>query len=73
MVASPEKALYDKIITTSGLTLRSIRSAYDYLVENIRIDESSLNDLDTYMIKGWLPDAPKKESLFMMVKMIERL
>jgi len=73
MVASPEKALCDKIITTTGLTLRSISSAYNYLVEDMRIDESSLNDLDTDMIKGWLPDSPKKESIAMVVKMIERL
>lgn len=73
MVASPEKALCDKIVTTSGLTLRSIRNAYDYLVDDMRIDESALNDLDTDMIKGWLPDAPKRESLLMMIKMIEQL
>ncbi|SJN36827.1 hypothetical protein FM107_09055 [Sphingobacterium sp. JB170] len=52
MVASLEKALCDKIITTSGLTLRSVRNAYDFLVEDLRIDESSLNDLHTDMIKG---------------------
>lgn len=73
MVASPEKALCDKIVTTSGLTLRSIRNAYEYLVDNMRIDESALNDLDTDMIKGWLPDSPKRESLRMMIKMIEQL
>src|SRR5690606_2754608 len=73
IVASPEKALCDKIITTSGLTLRSIRNAYDYLVEDMRIEESALKDLDTDMIQGWLSEAPKKESLLMVVKTIERL
>lgn len=73
IVASPEKALCDKIVTTQGLRLRSIRSAYDYLVENMRIDESALKGLNTNMVRGWLPDAPKRESLSMMVKMIERL
>src|SRR5690606_15527355 len=73
IIASPEKALCDKIVTTSGLTLRSIRNAYDYLIEDMRLDESSLNDLNTDMIKGWLPDSPKRESLWMMIKMIEQL
>ncbi|WP_118193288.1 type IV toxin-antitoxin system AbiEi family antitoxin domain-containing protein [Albibacterium indicum] len=73
IVASPEKALCDKIVTTSGLTLRSTRNAYAYIVDDMRIDESALNDLDTDMIKGWLPDAPKRESLWMMTKMIEQL
>lgn len=73
MVASPEKALCDKIVTTSGLTLRGLRSAYDYLVDDMRIDESVLKDLNTNMIKEWLDDAPKKDSLLMVVKMIEQL
>src|SRR5690554_4526228 len=51
IAASPEKALCDKIVTTSGLTLRSIRNAYNYLVHNMRIDESALKNLDTNMIK----------------------
>ncbi|HUH19229.1 hypothetical protein [Albibacterium sp.] len=73
IIASPEKALCDKIITTSGLTLRSVRNAYDYLVDDMRIDESALKDLNTNMIKEWLHDAPKKDSLLMVVKMIEQL
>lgn len=73
MVASPEKALCDKIVTTSGLTFRSIPSAYDYIVEGMRIEESVLKELNTNMIHGWLPYAPKRNSLLMMVKMIEQL
>lgn len=73
IVASPEKALCDKIVTTSGLTLRGIRNAYDYLVDDMRIDESALKGLNTNMIQEWLSDAPKKDSLLMVVKMIEQL
>lgn len=73
MIASPEKALCDKIVTTSRLTLRSIRNANNYLVDDMRIDESALKDLNTNMIKEWLDDAPKKDSLLMVVKMIEQL
>lgn len=73
IIASPEKALCDKIVTTSGLTLRGIRNAYHYLVDDMRIDESALKDLNTNMIKEWLNDAPKRNSLLMVVKMIEQL
>lgn len=73
IVASPEKALCDKIVTTSGLALRGIRNAYNYLVDDMRIDESALKDLNTNMIQEWLSDAPKKDSLLMVVKMIEQL
>lgn len=73
IVASPQKALCDKIVTTSGLTLRSVRNAYDYLVDDMRIDESALKELDTKVIQEWLPDAPKRDSLQMVVKMIAQL
>ncbi|WP_262245996.1 type IV toxin-antitoxin system AbiEi family antitoxin domain-containing protein [Parapedobacter soli] len=73
IVASREKALCDKIVTTSGLILRSVRNAYDYLVDDMRIDESALKELDTNAIQEWLPDAPKRDSLGMVVKMIEQL
>ena len=72
-MASPEKALCDKITTTRGLILRSIRNAYDYLVDGLRIDESALKDLDVNSIRDWAPEAPKRDSLLMMVKMIEEL
>jgi len=73
LIASAEKALCDKIITTSGLLLRSISSAYEYLVEDLRIEESHLKELDTDTIKDWIKKAPKKDSLLMVVKMIEKL
>ncbi|WP_166336566.1 type IV toxin-antitoxin system AbiEi family antitoxin domain-containing protein [Sphingobacterium chungjuense] len=73
IVASPEKALCDKIISTSGLTLRSMRTALEYLVDDMRMEESTLKDLDTQMIREWLYIAPKKDSLLMVTKMIEQL
>jgi len=73
IVASPEKALCDKIVTTSGLTLRSIPNAYDCLVDDMRMDESALKDLDTKAIQEWIPDAPKKNSIQMVVNMIAQL
>ena len=73
LVASPEKALTDKVITTSGIILRSIKEARDYLLENLRIDETDLKNLNTKTMLTWLPDAPKKDSLSMIVKTINGL
>ncbi|WP_134089047.1 hypothetical protein [Olivibacter sp. XZL3] len=73
IIASPEKALCDKIVTTAGLTLRSIKGSYDYLVDGMRIEESALKQLNVYTIEEWLPGAPKKDSLLMLVKMIKSL
>jgi hypothetical protein len=73
MVASPEKALFDKVVTTSGLVLRSQKMVTSYLLEDLRMDEDSLKAFDTRAMSAWLPDAPKKESLSRMIKMIDNL
>ncbi len=73
MIASPEKAICDKIINTSGLILRSISSAGNYLLDNLRMDEEILKALNTQMMREWLPDAPKKESLNFVITLIESL
>jgi len=73
IIASPEKALCDKIVSTSGVLLRSTSQASAYLTENLRIDEGSLKNLDLKMITSWLPDAPKKESLEILIKTIQNL
>lgn len=73
MVASPEKAIFDKIVTTQGIILRSQKNAFDYLVEDLRIDEESLKTLNTTWMSAWVSEAPKKSSLLNIIKMIERL
>lgn len=73
VIALKEKAICDKIISTSGLTLRSARSAYQFLVEDLRIDDEHLKNLDVGMIESWLPDSPKRKSLEMLIKMTHQL
>lgn len=73
LMASPEKALCDYIVLTSGINLRSISQTLDFLVQDLRIDEEALHDLDTEMIESWLTDAPKRSSLEMLVKTLHRL
>jgi hypothetical protein len=73
LVASPEKTLFDKIVTTSGLLLRSSQDVKSYLLEDLRMDEDNLKEFDTKAMAGWLPDAPKRNSLLMIIKMIESL
>ncbi|MDP2388124.1 MAG: hypothetical protein Q8M29_17250 [Bacteroidota bacterium] len=73
LIASKEKAVCDKIILTSGITLRSIRQTMDLLVEDLRIDEENLRSLDTTIIRSWIEDAPKKSSIAMLVKTLDEL
>jgi len=73
MIASPEKALFDKVITTAGLALRSKKYVMTYLLENLRIDEDNLKELNTKTMAKWIAEAPKKESLIIIIKALESL
>ena len=73
LIASPEKALFDKIISTAGLKLRSKIAAGEYLIENLRIDEDQLKQLDVQEMETWLSDSPKRESLTQIIKLITGL
>ena len=73
LMASPEKALCDKIITTSGVLLRSVNQTLQLLTEDFRIDKSMLRNLDATAITGWLKDAPKENSLVILVKTLKSL
>jgi hypothetical protein len=73
LIACREKALCDKIILTSGVLLRSISQTLDFLLEDMRMDEDLLVDLNLRTIAEWIEDAPKKSSLKMLVKTLETL
>lgn len=73
LVASPEKALFDKIINTAGLTLRSVAQTRAFLREDLRIDLQELQKLNLRELRSWIPDAPKKESLKILIKTLGKL
>ena len=73
LLASPEKAICDMIINTSGVLLRSQQQAREYLIQDVRIEEEMLGKLDLDAIRTWIDDAPKKASLSMLVKTISGL
>ncbi|HEY8781854.1 MAG TPA: hypothetical protein VIM16_09585 [Mucilaginibacter sp.] len=73
MIASPEKALFDKVITTAGVVLRSKKDAMSYLTEDLRMDEDNLMSFDTLAMSSWLSNSPKRESLGMIINVISSL
>lgn len=73
LIACREKALTDKIVATKGLLFRSTSACHDFLIENMRIDENYLKELNTREIISWLPHAPKQQSLAILIKTIEKL
>jgi len=73
LMASPEKAICDKIITTSGVLLRGVKQTLELLIEDFRIDRQLLKELDSIAIKSWLDKAPKESSLRILVKTLNSL
>lgn len=73
LIASPEKALCDKIVLTRNINLRSVKQTRAFLLEDLRIDESMLKTLNRAVIRSWLIHAPKKNSLKMLIKTLKEL
>jgi len=73
LIASPEKSVCDKVVATSGILLRSKKQVLDLLLEDFRISEDRLKSFNTEEMKSWLPFAPKKSSLEMLINTISVL
>ena len=73
LIATPEKALCDKIVTTHGILLRSLKQVKELLLDDLRIDKEQLRKLNIRKISKWVNDAPKKDSLNMLVKTLNDL
>lgn len=72
MIAKPEKALWDKMVLTSGVMFRSKLDVTRYLEEDLRIDLSDLSEFDWEEMKSWIPYSPKKSSLFLFIQTLEK-
>ena len=73
LIASPEKALCDKVITTPGINLRSRQQALAFLVEDLRIEKDQLRELNLREIVKWLPVCPKRSSIKILIEAIAGL
>jgi len=73
MIATPEKALFDKVTTNPGLLLRSRTQVLSYLLEDLRMSEDRLRECNLQNMSQWVQDAPKKESLSMLLKTLKNL
>ena len=54
MIASPEKALCDKIYTAKGLCIRSKKTMLEYLLYDLRIDMDELDVFDIGIVKEYV-------------------
>ncbi|MDP1842024.1 MAG: hypothetical protein Q8K64_01300 [Sediminibacterium sp.] len=73
MIASKEKSICDKIITSAGIQLRSKKQAISYLVEDLRIEKDSLRLLNTREMAKWITDCPKQNTIKILIETIADL
>jgi hypothetical protein len=55
------------------LALRGTAQTLVFLTDDLRIEAESLKKLNLKDIRSWAKDAPKRQSLLMLVKTLEKL
>jgi len=70
LIASPEKAICDMLITTSGLRLQSVKTLQGYLEEDLRIDFSAIRTLNSSIVKECMEAGKKRTELLQLYKIL---
>jgi hypothetical protein len=70
ILASPEKAICDLILATSGLRFQSARSIEKYLLEDLRIDFEQYAEWNPSIIKECMLYSYKKKELELFYKFV---
>jgi hypothetical protein len=73
LIASPEKCICDKVITTAGVNLRSKKQAMTFLVEDLRMEKDRLRELNLREMVKWLSICPKRSSIKNLIEAIVEL
>lgn len=72
LIATPEKALCDIIVTTPHLDIRSKKALLSYLEDDLRFDMSVLEKMDANIIKQCIETGKKKRTLSLLLKLLQR-
>lgn len=73
LMASPEKALCDKVLLTRNLNAVSVASMRAYLLEDLRMEPQALAALDTSIIQQCLEAGHKPRQLAALLKAVETM
>lgn len=71
LMASPEKALCDLIISTSGLRFQSARAAREYILYDLRVDMNEHAEWDTSIIEACSQHRRKRRELIFLREVLE--
>ncbi|MFW6219117.1 MAG: type IV toxin-antitoxin system AbiEi family antitoxin domain-containing protein [Bacteroidota bacterium] len=73
IVAGPEKALCDLILSTSGLRLQSAKAAGEYIISDLRFDEDAVIMLDVSIIEECAAKGYKGTDMQNVIKFLNKL
>jgi predicted transcriptional regulator of viral defense system len=71
LIATPEKALCDKIITTQNLRIQSAKAMHVYLEENLRFEMSALSSFNSEIVEECIAFGKKKTELIQLLKLLQ--
>ena len=72
LIATPEKALCDYIITTPRLPLRFLKDTYVFLEEDMRMDMDAFMSLDVAIFRECAAVSKKPSAINNLIKILER-
>lgn len=72
LIASPEKALCDKIVFTKKLNLNSVSSMRNFLFDDLRLDFQNIKKLNLTIIEECCAEGPKQDKLKLLLKTITK-
>ena len=72
LIATPEKALCDYIISTPRLPLRFLKDTYVFLEEDLRLDMDAFMEMDVNIFKQCAAVSKKQQAINNLIKLLER-
>jgi hypothetical protein len=72
LIATPEKALCDMIVSTSRLNFQSMKAVETYLEDDLRLDMSAFVTMDKTIIEQCAAIGKKKKALELLLKLLSR-
>ena len=72
LIATPEKALCDYIISTPRLPLRFLKDTRTFLEEDLRLDMDAFMEMDVNIFKQCAAVSKKQQAINNLIKLLER-
>ena len=72
LIATPEKALCDYIISTPRLPLRFLKETYEFLENDLRLDMDAFTDMDVNILKRCAAVSKKRQAITNLIKLLEK-